>query len=80
MFLKVLWPLVQEKEEGPNVNNSSNKRGRLQEQLRELGGTNCPVLSYCTVVCSVCHVSCITTGRLVFIIYSGITIMSAKII
>lgn len=44
MFLKVLWPLAQEKEEVPNVNNSSNKRGRLQEQLRELGGTNGPVL------------------------------------
>lgn len=34
MLYKVLWPLAQEKEEEPNVNNSSNRRALLQEPLR----------------------------------------------
>lgn len=38
VFLKVLWPLVQEKEEGPNVNSSSNRRALLQEPQREPEG------------------------------------------
>ena len=38
VILKVLWPLAPEKEEGPNVNSSSNKRAQLQEPLREPEG------------------------------------------
>lgn len=39
--LKVLWPLALAKEGGPNVNSSSSRRERLQEQQREPGGMTC---------------------------------------